>query len=303
MGVIVDLNPAAPQNFGDRSMRYGHDLHHRPMFGDEALAALLDAYPRDQLGVFTMGEDPEAWRTWRAGAADGLSGAALLAAAKAGRLWLNLRHIEQHIPAYRELGDEMFAAVDQRVGGHTFKRDVGLLISSPKAQCFYHLDIPLVALWQLRGRKRIYVYPVAAPYARDEDIERIALRETDEQFAFQTEWDAGAEAFDLEAGDMVTWPQNAPHRVVNGDSLNVSLSLEFMTPAADRRARRAISNGFLRRSLGLKPTLAVANPLIDPGKVVLSRAVGRLRRHKAYADLCPVSFKLDPAAPGALLPL
>ena len=36
---------------------------------DEGLARLLDQYPRDQLGVFTMGEDPKAWTTWRKGAA------------------------------------------------------------------------------------------------------------------------------------------------------------------------------------------------------------------------------------------
>jgi hypothetical protein len=48
---------------------FQHGLHQRPMFDDEGLARLLDLYPRDQLGVFTMGEDPKAWTTWRKGAA------------------------------------------------------------------------------------------------------------------------------------------------------------------------------------------------------------------------------------------
>ena len=47
-----------------------------------------------------MGEDPVAWRTWRRGAAGNLSGDQLLEAAKAGRIWLNLRETNTYLPAY-----------------------------------------------------------------------------------------------------------------------------------------------------------------------------------------------------------
>ena len=99
MNPIMDPDPAAPQQFGGRTLTFRHDLHQQSMFDDEALAARLDVYPREELGVFTMGEDPEAWRTWRAGDAGALSGAQLLEAARRGRLWLNLRHLERHIDA------------------------------------------------------------------------------------------------------------------------------------------------------------------------------------------------------------
>ena len=44
--------------------------------------------------------------------------------------------------------------------------------------------------------------------------------------------DREAQVFDLTPGRMVTWAQNAPHRIENGPMLNVSLSIEFMTPPA-----------------------------------------------------------------------
>jgi quercetin dioxygenase-like cupin family protein len=35
--------------------------------------------------------------------------------------------------------------------------------------------------------------------------------------------------YQLEPGDVVSWPHNAPHRIENLDSLNVSLSTGFVT--------------------------------------------------------------------------
>ena len=34
-----------------------------------------------------------------------------------------------------------------------------LLISSPRALVYYHADGPASALWHIRGRKRIWIYP------------------------------------------------------------------------------------------------------------------------------------------------
>ena len=155
------------------------------MFDDAGLEQVLDRYPREKLGVFTMGEDPVDWRSWRRGAAGGLTGSQLLEAAKTGRIWLNLRAVNADLPDYAALSDEMFRDIEANGPGlRTFKRDVGLLISSANAQVFYHLDVSLVTLWQLRGQKRMYVYPPHAPFVGAEQLERIVLRETPEQLPY-----------------------------------------------------------------------------------------------------------------------
>jgi hypothetical protein len=301
VSVITDWTAEKAQAFTREALTFGHDLHTRPMFDDEGLARALHAYPRERLGVFTMGEDPVDWRSWRRGAAGDLSGDKLLDAAKAGRIWLNLREANRHLPDYEALCGEIFADKSAHAAGvRTFKRDVGLLISSARAQVFYHLDMALVSLWQLRGHKRVWVYPVAEPFIGDAQLERIALRETAEQFAYEPAWDAAAEVYDLSPGDMVTWTQNAPHRIENGEMLNVSLSIEFMTPTALMRANVIYANGVLRRAVGLKPQVQRGIHPVALAKLALARTVKAAGLRKAFEVRVPPSFTLDAARPGVL---
>ncbi len=303
MSVITDWTADKARAFTRENLTFQHDLHERPMFTDEGLAEALDRYPRQALGVFTMGQDPVAWETWRRGAAGDLTGAQLLEAAKAGRIWLNLREANLHIPAYGALCEEICADKAAHAPGvKTFKRDLGLLISSADAQVFYHLDVPLVSLWQIRGHKQVWVYPVEAPYVSDEQLERIVLRETAEQFDYRPDWDAGAEMHDLTPGKMVTWRQNAPHRIENGSMLNVSLSVEFMTPEALLRANVIYANGVMRRRLGARPKVDAGVTAPALAKLAVARAAKALKLHKPNPRVLPTSFRLDGERLGALLP-
>jgi hypothetical protein len=302
--IIQDWTPEKARAFGRQTLDFTHDLHQRPMFSDDGLAQALEDYPRAKLGVFTMGEDPRAWTTWRKGSADGLSGAQLLESAQAGRIWLNLREANLYLKPYADLADEVFAEKEANAPGlRTFKRDLGVLISSANAQVFYHLDVPLVSLWQIRGTKRVWVYPPEAPYVGEEALEKIVLRETAEQFAFDPAWDDGAQEVELTPGRMVTWSQNAPHRIENGPMLNVSLSMEFMTPEALLRANVIYANGVLRRRAGLRPQLRDGVSPANLGKFALARGAKALKLQKTQERILPASFRLDPAQPGALMPL
>jgi hypothetical protein len=302
MTIITDWTAEKSKAFGQQNLAFEHGLHERPMFEDEGLARLLDLYPRDQLGVFTMGEDPKAWTTWRKGAAGNLTGDQLLDAAKSGRIWLNLRHTNDHVPEYAALGDEIFAEKEAQVPGlRTFKRDLGMLISSANAQVFYHLDVPLVSLWQLRGQKKVWVYPVADPYVGELDLEKIVLKETAEQFAFNPDWDKGAAVYDLTPGKMVTWQQNAPHRIENGPMLNVSLSIEFMTPPALMRANVIYANGVLRRRMGAKPRIQNGFGPTALGKLAVARGAKALKLQIPHVRHLPVTFGLDASMPGVLI--
>lgn len=305
MSIITDWTPEKGAAFTKANLTFEHGLHERPMFHDAGLEELLDRYPREKLGVFTMGEDPVAWTTWRRGAPGNLSGSRLLEAAQSGRIWLNLRQTNLHLPEYAALCDEIFTEKHAHVPGlRTFKRDLGMLISSADAQVFYHLDVPLVSLWQLRGQKRVWVYPVADPYVGDEALEKIVLLETAEQFAFNPDWDKGAEVHDLTPGKMVTWSQNAPHRIENGPMLNVSLSVEFMTPRALLRANVIYANGVLRRRLGARrPNIQDDFTPMALGKLAVARGAKALKLQKPNPRILPASFRLDETRPGTLLPV
>ncbi|MCF8505763.1 MAG: hypothetical protein K9G59_12700 [Caulobacter sp.] len=299
MTIIRDWTPDKAHAFGKEVLTFDHDLHNRPMFDDDGLADLLDRYPRDRLGVFTMGQDPREWRTWRRGVAGNLPGQTLLRMAREGRIWLNLRAVNDHLPEYDALAGEVFAEKEAMVPGlRTMKRDLGVLISSPNAQVFYHLDVPLVSLWQIRGVKTVWAYPVADPFVGPEALEAIVLRETAEQFAFDPAWDAGAAKVQLTPGRMLTWPQNAPHRIENGPMLNVSLSMEYMTPAALMRANVIYANGLLRRRLGVDPKVQPGFSALGLTKVAVARAAKALKLQKANERVLPVTFNLETEVPG-----
>ena len=301
--VITTWLPDKAKGFSKENLTFTHQLHERPMFSDAGLIDLLDRYPRDRLGVFTMGHDPVDWQSWRRGTAGNLSGAELLEAAKAGRIWLNLRQTNAHLDDYAALSDEIFADKEAHVPGlRTLKRDLGVLISSANAQVFYHLDVPLVSLWQIRGQKRVWVYPVQEPFISEAQLERIVLKETAEQFAFDRAWDDQAEVHDLLPGTMVTWRQNAPHRIENAGMLNVSLSIEFMTPPAIVRANVIYANGVLRR-LGMTPQVQAGfNPLVA-AKLALARAVKATGLAKTFEARSDPSFRVAPGGVDQIAPL
>jgi hypothetical protein len=295
----VDWPSDVTTRFARETIVVNHNVHLDPMFTDEGLASLLDRYPREKLGVFTMGSDPVDWRSWRVGKAGDLTGTQLVKAVQDGRIWLNLRAANHYLEDYASLSDTIFADKEANIKGlKTLKHDLGVLISSPNAQVFYHLDSALVSLWQVRGTKLVRVYDPIAPFARPDQIEAVVLRESAEQLPFDPQWDDAAKSVTLEPGMMVTWPQNAPHRIVNGPMMNVSLSLEFMTPQALLRANVIYANGVLRRRLGWTPQIQKG---LDPRaltKFGLARAFKALHIQKAHEYKLPISFDLAHSIPG-----
>ena len=291
---LLDWTPDKVARFGRDILSFRHALHERPMFSDEGLASIIDRYPREKLGIFTMGEDRTDWTSWRRGSAGTLSGVQLLERVQAGRLWLNLRDTNLHLAEFASLCDEMVADKERALGKRLVKRDLGLLISSPDARVHYHLDVPLSSLWQIRGRKQISFYPRAEPYVSDEEIERFVRQEGEGQLPYDPAWDAAATRITLEPGAMVTWEQNAPHEVVNGPMMNVSLSMEFMTPAALVRSNVIYANALLRRSLGWSPKVQARPGPAMAAKLALARlAKAAKARPKTYTPILKPSFTLE----------
>lgn len=298
---LLTWTEAHKADFGTKNLLFNHSLENSPLFSDEALIALFDRYPRDKLEVFTMGYDPTHWGQWYLGRRGDLDGRALMAGVKAGRLWLNLRKVNQSDPEIGALCDAMFAEIKARSGTTTLKQDLGLLISSPNGHVFYHLDIPLVMLWQIRGVKRLYLYPPSEPCVDDRHLEGVALRESDEQLPFDAAYDDKALIHDLKPGEMMTWVQNAPHRIVNHDMVNVSLSIEFMTPRAIWRANLIYANGCLRRWLGLKPSLSQSPKFLEPVKIVFARVVKMMGGFKGHKSPLSPRFSLNANVPDKII--
>jgi hypothetical protein len=298
--------PAEDQfDFGRRPLVATHSLQDHDLFTDEALIDLLDRFPREHLYALTMGNDPTRAEENRLAIHDGVSGAELLRAVKNGRLWLNVTRVDRADAQYRALIDELYAQLAAQMPRFKPISSQGtLLISSPHAMVYYHADGPASVLWHIRGRKRIWIYPpLDERYMKRELLEDIFAGVRHEYLPYEPAFDKAAVSCELTPGQWVTWAQNAPHRVTNLDSVNVSLSTEYFTAATRRRQRVYAANRFFRTRLHAKNVAARETGPAAVLKTVVHGVAHRLGLAPLQYRRHVPAMRVDADAPGGVVPL
>lgn len=290
--------------WGKEPVRTGHRLHQSPLLSLGALAELIDAYPRQHYSLIHMGARGER-RFWREGDLGRMKGADVIEWIAEGRMWLNLRRVDEVDARYGELLRAAYDAIAARAPGPAmFNTSMGILISSPGAQVYYHCDLPGQALWQIHGQKRIRIYPPRAPFLTPDMLEDVALFGVEVDIPFEDWFDDFAVTLDLGPGEMAHWPLNAPHRVENGDMLNVSITSEHWSDEITRRHRVNVANGLLRHRFGWTPR---SRAISGPSYWAKAAMQAALRRSswvaKQRAGRRPVDFRLDPAHRGGVVDL
>ncbi len=305
--LLQNWTPAQAERMNTAIFVAQHRLHQLELFRDEHLVETLDRHPRRDLGINTMGSDPVRHTDWQEGRAGNLTAEQLLAAAKQGRVWLNLRRVMDHHPEYCELVNQLYEELEATCPGlATYNRSANLLISSPEAIVYYHLDCPVNMLWHLRGSKRVWAYPLEAGLVSDETIEGVLCGEKSEELEFRPEWDELAIAHDLQPGEMITWPQHTPHRVVNTGGVNVSLSTEHMTRQAARRNNVFLANRHFRAVLGgefRSTELQGWRPGLKEFTLRVMRRIPALAPQPPQGFKYPISFEVDLEAPNCVRPV
>lgn len=229
-----------------------HRLHETGLFSDEALADLIDGQPDDYLTIAAMGSDENKFE-WMVGERDGASGEEVVEAVRCGKLWVSLIALTRFHDEYRRLVDAVYDELESTVPGFKARhRSANLLLSSPQAMVYYHVDLPVNMLWHLRGEKRVWVYPCDERFVSQRNLERLSAEQMSEDMPYESWFDDYALSFRVQPGQMITWPQNSPHMVKNLDGLNVSLSTEHRHPVAKRRIMVYKANYHLRRRFGMK---------------------------------------------------
>ncbi len=278
-----------------------HRLAEFDLFGDEGLIETLACHPAQDLGINTMGSDPARREEWREGRSGDLSAEELFECVRQGKLWLNLRRVMDHHTDYEDLVNELYSQMESICPGlSTYNRSANLLISSPQAIVYYHLDCPVNMLWHIRGTKRVWAYPLESGIVSPETVEGVLCGENSEELDFRPDFDKLATVVDLQPGQMITWPQHTPHRVVNTSGLNVSLSTEHMTRSAARRNNVFLANRHFRKLFGSGFTSTETAGLGAATKEFALRVARRLpfvapAPPKGYEYV--KTFTVDPMAP------
>ena len=297
---LAGWTPERLTGFGKAPLVLPHGYESHELFSDSALARLIEKLERDDYYVNTMDITTHDPRSRREGIIDGLSGEQVLEAVRNGRIWILILQAATRDRRYLELLEEIYAAIERRMPQfRTTHRKMAILISSPRIQVYYHCDIPGQTLWQVRGIKRVMVYPNRPPFLPQDALERIVMGRAHEiSLQHDPAFDTQAIVHDLAPGEMMHWPLNAPHRIINHDCVNVSFTTEHFTPSDRRMYHVNFANGLLRSWLGTRSlSQATGKPsyLFKAGLAAGYRLTGL---HKRSARVRAPSFVVDPASPG-----
>ncbi len=278
-----------------------HRLAETGLFTDEALIRIFDTHPAECFHVNTMGDDSNRFE-WREGDRNGVASDILLETVRRGHLWINCRNLLDHQPRYARVINAVYDELEANCPGFKAEnRSANLLISSPAALVHYHVDLPVNMLWHLRGTKRVWVYPhFDSRFVSQHVMEMVCSGEFSEDVPYDSSFDQYALEFDVQPGQLLTWPQHTPHRVTNLEGLNVSLSTEHKNPRARRRNNVHLANQLLRRRCGLRRLSADADSWSAHAKQALARAVRYFQRFtgkQTQQFTYPSSFRVDPEAP------
>ncbi|HEX2562086.1 transcriptional regulator [Phenylobacterium sp.] len=274
--LIAPFTADQARAFGKAPMSFRHGLIDTVLFEDEALAELLDRYPAELYDINLFDFDADGQAQMRTGVRGRLPGKEVLAGIKEGRVWVQLRRVEEHYGALGAAMRQAFAQIAANAPGFKPAQINGqLILSAPNAKVPFHADAPGVVLFHLRGRKRIWIYPADEAHMPQTLMENIVLKQQTEDLPYNRGMDAVAQVVDLSPGMAVTWPLHAPHRIENLEGFNVSLSVDYQTWGTRVLNGAHYTNGLLRRAgapvAAMARTPAPARALLWAASVALKR--------------------------------
>ncbi len=277
-----------------------HKLEETGLFTDAALITLLDKHPADMLDVCTMGEHELYPNKFRTGDSRGCDGKTLLAAVKAGKLWINVRRAMNIHPEYKQVLDQMYGGISEKTGNKEFNANGGILISSPVAKVPYHTDRTHTVLWHVRGTKRVYIYPMTQKFISDAAYEEVATNTILDDLPYNGAFDKEAEILVLKGGEMAAWQLNQPHKVIN-ETFCVSVTTEYSNRESALKNAAMYTQAAMRRKFGVSPVWDESPAASKVVKSIFGKVLKKTGLMKTIQTPDMVTFKIDKTVPGYIV--
>jgi hypothetical protein len=259
-------------HFAETPFGVHHNLTEHELLSVEAVAKLAEALPGESI-EHNRGDVDAVVADGAVSVVDETPGD-IARNIEANGCWMVLKNIEQ-VPAYKQLLDETLNEVDPlvegREGGMNL-REAFVFLSAPNSTTPAHTDHEHNFLLQVRGSKQMNIGRFL-----DREVEQLQV---EKMFAGHRNMDRLPDeptAYELSPGDGVYVPPNAPHWVVNGPSVSVSLSITFRTPVTERGAVVHSINRRLRK-LKIRPRPPGDHLATDKAKFAVHRTLKSLRR-------------------------
>lgn len=304
---MVDIPEAERPFFGKRPVKSRHNLAGNSAFCDEEVARILDETPSSAIKVWQCGTSPTRFADWQPVQLPKLSGQDIVACVKRGRLWVNIQRVDLRSQWYADLTKRLYGDLSDQCAHfkplfmHTY-----LLVSSPGAFVYLHMDSYENFFWCLRGSKKFHLYPPRdrrmISQQRVEDI----CSGAEDFFQWEPLFDQLKTEVDVSPGDMMSWPQHSPHQVFNleDDSLTVGLGTFHGTGPGIKMIETYCASKFFRDQLpAFRKSLDPERPSAPVQRATyrLARRAKRIRvqvKHRPEPQL-----RLDPEAGSGVSPL
>lgn len=256
---IVDSEPSPFQERLNRAhFAFRHRLAGHPLFELRRLIELCERVRQSDrprgLAVFGPGSGSPHGRPVEV--ACDRDPAELIAGLPTGDKRLRLSGAQDYDGDYRALHEQILNEVD-RLSGFALAGEIGwssmtILLSSPEVFTPYHLDHQSNLLFQIGGRKTIYLFdPNDRQVLSETAIERYYGGDK-HGVEYRDGLQGKGADYELTPGAAVHNPPLGPHWVKNGPDVSVSMSINYSLRESEGRARVYQVNRCLRR-LGLAP--------------------------------------------------
>lgn len=296
--IFEDWSSETTKAFQQGTVVAHHRLNDSELFSDQSLERLLELHPDALSMVYAMPTSEKSEATFREGDLRGLSGHDIMAAVTQGELWVQLLKLNKTHPQFKALEQQILTEMKRLIPGFRVLRcNLSILISSPTINVSYHADIPRNALWQIRGSKRVYLYPPIDPYISKETIEDIYLGQQQEAIPYSPELDSGAKVVDLKPGMLATWPVNGPHRIENDGEPSVSLVMEYFQPHSFIRYGVMYANGIFRHRFGRPLKSSSHSGAVAVAKSLVGFVFKALKLSKPVSRARVLEFEVSRASP------
>jgi len=134
-------------------------------------------------------------------------------------------------------------------------------------------------------------------------LEKIALGRGVEKIPYEPAFDTYAKVFTLLPGHMISWPHLVPHKVENGNCLNVSLSLEAVTMSSRFRLGSHFFDAFTRKHFNFQIMAHSNIKFVQVIKTLVSIVIKKIGASEHDKELTGYTYKLDMSSPNFLIPI
>jgi hypothetical protein len=281
-----------------------HRLAELPTFSDEGLAEIVDRYPREAIQVSTMGKNPAYPNQLRTGLLGQHNGDALIEMVRRGRLCIRLCNVVTNSQTLSRLVQRLCAEmIECQPGLRTEDHDGELEISSPHALTYYRFDVQPNVFWQIRGSRKVFVYPGREPFISSRTLTQVIACGFDRPLYFEPAFDDHVQVLEQNSGELVGLTHLSPYRIVNDNSLNVVLTTRYSTRATRRRLNIHRVNHQLSRFLPIATSNATSTRQDGAWSAIKSGLVNLLPARFVTEWQPEPSFLVDPNQPHCVAPL